>query len=86
MDYKLQETIAILSGEIWRELYGIVGNDTMATAHLAIDLAEKFEARYDENEDYLLALESFEQEHLQILKERYQQIRFDYGSKNHIPK
>ena len=67
----IQETIAIMSADMFDFIYkhdDINGGDTLATAQRIIELAVDFENKLDwenndeETEDYLLALEQYEEE------------------------
>ena len=67
----LQETIAILAGDIYAFVYGKLGG-TFETAQEIIHLAKKFEESRnwevsDDDSDYILELEKFEDE----IKESY---------------
>ena len=76
MDYKLQETLVLMSADIYQKVYDIIdwGYD-VAVSHI-IDQAKKFEKEWeelskDDSNDYIYCLEDFEERYLASLRKRY---------------
>ena len=76
----LHETIAILSADIYQEIYDNDeehGGNYQETALYVIELAKKFEKelnwQHDDQRDYIEELEKFEDKVLQEIKDKYGQ-------------
>lgn len=76
MDYKLQETLVLMSADIYQKVYDIIDWGYDVAVSNIIDQAKKFEKEWeelskDDSNDYIYCLEAFEERYLASLRKRY---------------